>query len=767
MISLLLYASFTCIQLATAKDTLKILTTSPMTGSGKSTGIPCLKAMEIAVNATNADDNLLKEFQLEMIPVNDAYGPLGVSVTMDFYRTFIEDEQSSGKEPRTWYPSPVVTGYINSRTCMTTAPILPHVDMVLVAAGCISPVFTANQFKFRNLFRIRKGVEMYIGPIAEYMKEFQWDKVAVLFSASSVVGFTLADQFMKVAPDYNITVKWSNNVNSIDDDIANSLRQSHIRIIILTNSEPPIATAFVCELYKQGFNNSQYLIISLATTFQQKQYLPPVVPGGCTGDELLSMYNYVLFVGSKPFAIEDTGPISKLEYGLDKFNDHFYKAIAGIEQDDLPEIQFCHDAMLATIIGLHETNERLLARNMTLRNYLDKPRLVIEEVKETLRSISFKGIREENYRYSSRIEFDEEPIVLMQWVENERWAFPSAAYWNSSGNFYSLDTSSSIQWNTLNGKAPQGWPIFVNVLQDVHVAFFIVITIVMAIAVAIELYIFYKHGQKQIISSCILLNIAGVVFAIPTGMLTYLLPICFIRLILVALGVSILVISEVLEIVQIWRQLKHRKVKENPRKSKKKGMSSSTSNKIKVSAVEKDERLSTTITARQSKMADDQQQQPLKKCVIGIVLLVAYLGLLTVWLAVDNHRKIESNDENNIHYDQYSDTYTTETYKDCTSDNFSIWGSTLVIVLVVPAIFLSTIIAIGGRLKKATGQEKLALVSIVNIISIILITIFAVLLVHSIVAQRIILTIACLVLSLSTTALLKFRGNTNATVSGQ
>ena len=556
MINRLFFLIIIVIKLTFGNDYLKILTTAPKTGYD-STGIPCLKAMEIAVNAANNDKQFLKGFQVEMATADDGFGPFGVQALANFYRNNVESQLNLTNE--TSYPSPIVTGFLSSLTCQTVAPILPHLNMAMVSQGCISPIFTEDKQKYRNLFRMRKGVDKFIEPIAKYLKQFKWDKVALFFSESSVVGFNLAHRFMQVASNYNISIVWSNS-DAFDKDVEMSLKHSKARVIFITIPSTPLTNQILCQLYKNGFYSPNFIVIALTTAFYEKQFMSAEGWAECTRDELFTMYNIVLFIGSKPFAVQDTGNVSYFDYGFDEYNKRYDELMVGIEKDHM-KAHFCHDAMLQSLIALHEANEQMKkSKNMTLRDYLTEPGIVLKEVKKALGEISFKGIRLENYHYSSseNLEFDSEPIVILQWVDGNRWSFPYDGIWNDSIGQYSVEQILPFQWQTTNGKPPKGWPNFVRNFVDMPLPFFISVSSIAIFLIPIEALLLLPSRQILQFIGLLFFNFSAILTAMPIGFVSHQSLLCFARLLVLATGFSSTSISLSLESMKIWFLLKDR-----------------------------------------------------------------------------------------------------------------------------------------------------------------------------------------------------------------
>ena len=548
------------------EDVLKVLVTSPETGY-KITGISCLKAMQVAVDAANEKNDFLKGFKVEIEPGDDGFGPLGVTAVGNFYRKFIESRQSN----ETSYPAPIATGFLTTLNCQTTAPIMPHINMAMVSISCSASIFAQNKYRYRNLFRMTKGIDSNIGPIADFIKSFNWDKVAILFTQSQVVVYNFASEFMKEAPSHNVSVVWSNNVNTIDDKVAASLEDSKARVVFFTNPEPHLTTMLMCQMYRKGFFNSKYIFLALTTTYYEREFMPPRVPGGCTKQELLTIYKSVLFVGSKPFAVKNLGEVSYLGYDFDYFNQKYDEMMLN-ERKDPFHIQKCHDAMLETLVALHESNEKLISsKNMTLRDYLADPEEVYAQVNTTLIQISIKGLRMARYFYSERVEFDDEPMVVMQWTDGERWEYPYDAVYDEKTGKYSMEQVSPIQWNSNDGNPPKGWPNIVKTPYDIPLGFFIAICIVGILLTPVQGFLLIPSRQFLQLIGLIFLNLSCVIIAIPTTLTPNLLSICYVRLVTLAIGFVFTSISLLFESFSIWILLKRRKRKPKVKRTTRKG----------------------------------------------------------------------------------------------------------------------------------------------------------------------------------------------------
>ena len=141
------------------------------------------------------------------------------------------------------------------------------------------------------------------------------------------------------------------------------------------------------------------------------------------------------------------------------------------------------------------------------------------------------------------------------------------------------------------------------------------------------------------------------------------------------------------------------------------------------------------------------------KCLFASVI---YLGLVVVWILTDNHRAIEI--DSNEQYNQDTDTFFIVVTKDCTSDHFIQWAPSLISALVVPMfLFIIFIISNGKIRNKANSCEKFTILALINIVAIFSIVLFAVLLANSLVVQKIIISLACLIVSISNAITLKIR----------
>ena len=127
-----------------------------------------------------------------------------------------------------------------------------------------------------------------------------------------------------------------------------------------------------------------------------------------------------------------------------------------------------------------------------------------------------------------------------------------------------------------------------------------------------------------------------------------------------------------------------------------------------------------------------------------------------MWIVSDNHQEIEL--ESHEQYNEETDTFFNTFTRDCTSDNFKQWASALVSLLIVPMfISILLVIAMGNIKKKASEVEKCTILALVNIVAISLIVLFAVLLANSFVVQKIIISLACLIVSIANSLTLNIR----------
>ena len=142
-----------------------------------------------------------------------------------------------------------------------------------------------------------------------------------------------------------------------------------------------------------------------------------------------------------------------------------------------------------------------------------------------------------------------------------------------------------------------------------------------------------------------------------------------------------------------------------------------------------------------------------KKC---LFVIVVYMVLIAIWIVIDNHHEIEL--ESNERYKEETDTFFITFTKDCTSDHFIQWASALVSLLIVPMfISILLIIAMGNMKKKASESEKWTILALINIVAISTVVLFAVLLANSFVIQKIIISLACLIISISNSITMNIR----------
>ena len=332
----------------------------------------------------------------------------------------------------------------------------------------------------------------------------------------------------------------------------------------------------------------------------------------------------------------------------------------------------------------------------------------------------------------------------MQWVDNERWQFPLQVVQDLVTNEYIAEENYPFQWHTKDGNAPKGWPNFQNLSVDVPEPLFYAILSVSSLTVVVEVATLVKLRNFFHLFGCSLLNIASIIIAIPTEMVDNLLPVCITRLVFVSVGVACLSILSSFNIVKLWHQLISRISKQ---------ISSTLSRFSSVPGVTgvKSGKSSSRILVPEPTPIRSFNEK--KAQVIAICLFIVHCAVLTAWLVIDHHEVKESIDVDNTEYDQITDTFTSYSYKDCTSQHFSKWAAALVLGLVVPMIFLTLALMMSGRVKKAKGHEKLVIVSIINIITLVLMCTFATFIVNSLVVQRIIIAVACWILSTSTSAI--------------
>ena len=277
------------------------------------------------------------------------------------------------------------------------------------------------------------------------------------------------------------------------------------------------------------------------------------------------MYNIVLFVGSKPFVVNNLGNVSYLGYDFDDFNLKYDQLMANQRKEQL-NIHRCHDAMLETLVALHESNEQLISsRNMTLRDYLSKPEDVFKYVKNALSQISFKGLRMERYFYSENGEFDDEPLIVIQWTDGQRWEYPYDAVYDEKTGKYSMKNVSPIQWITKDGKPPKGWPNIVKTPYDIPLGFFIAIAISAVLLTPVQGFLLVPKRQFLQFIGLLFLNSSCTLIAIPMILTANLLPICYTRLVTLAIGFVITSISLLFESFCIWKLVKKRRGKPKSR----------------------------------------------------------------------------------------------------------------------------------------------------------------------------------------------------------
>ena len=150
-----------------------------------------IAAAELAVDMINMRDDILPNYNLELVLVNAEL--CDQSLVAEAPETFLR-HVTSGELNVVG-----VVGLLCSTVTQAVSQLAgrPEIDLLQISAGATSPVFTSEE-EYPLLYRMMSSSAVYNDAILELMAAFQWKRISVIRDTKLIQHTTTADDFMGI-----------------------------------------------------------------------------------------------------------------------------------------------------------------------------------------------------------------------------------------------------------------------------------------------------------------------------------------------------------------------------------------------------------------------------------------------------------------------------------------------------------------------------------------------------------------------------------------
>ena len=343
--------------------------------NGTNIGPVCRTAMEIVIDAVNANPNILPNHKLDVAYGNDQCDP---EVGMSEYFRLVRLKRPA---------SAVMLGSMCDAVCESVG-VLPHIwSMIEVAAGCGTPVISAGALYY-SFHRVATPQDLFSRVRFWFFKKMEWKRVAVITEMYEILSRD-AINFVKTASAEGITVTTTEfYIYNIADKVSN-LKKKDSRIILL-NCGQSTCTQFFCEAYKVGLYGPKIVFIlnnwiTLNATDTQDT--------GCQPKDIEMVMEGALFMGTLRGANEPD-MMTTLNYTVGEFDAELSKRINNYNDSQAwGNRTLCHDAALFGAHVMHEAEIIMRQNNRSLSDFSSKDATVLPFIMDAATKVKVTGLR--------------------------------------------------------------------------------------------------------------------------------------------------------------------------------------------------------------------------------------------------------------------------------------------------------------------------------------------------------------------------------------
>ena len=461
----------------------------------------CAVAMDVVANATNAVDFLLKDYEITFKHINEPYwGSEPVKEFVQWTRT-------------NRYQVPLMTGPTLSSSCDKLAPVIHHVNYVGIGGGCTGSIqLTGRRDIAPNFYRPMVPVELNALARIELVKKIgNWSKMSIIANSQFAFDYTFAIETYKIALKNGIQVSFFDLVPRVTPQLIEKLKMVNTRIILFDTYSTQLVAQFLCETYKQGITGSKYVFIFQISAFITLDTYDVSDIDGCTMEMIKIQLKSAFFTGFQEKLYFNKSQKTILNMDMEEFDRQYHELGQGRSSRAQYSYRYkCHDTALQIVLALDEADKYLKANydNLTIGNFNDgdeeATRTITQAVNQSVAKTDFFSLRVGRFKYSQRLEVDNDPIQILKWINEEEGIQPVAIVqrnFDSKGieldDFEIKPTATKLVWATPDGKPPRDSAQFALKTIKFPTTIAIVVLILGVFVSGLAIVVFTMEIKKQ------------------------------------------------------------------------------------------------------------------------------------------------------------------------------------------------------------------------------------------------------------------------------
>ncbi|XP_006811624.1 gamma-aminobutyric acid type B receptor subunit 1-like, partial [Saccoglossus kowalevskii] len=322
----------------------------------------------LAVEHVNSNDDVLIDYELILL-ANDTQDTIGGTLDSLFYQLF---------NPPTKI---MIVGPLSSENAEVTAELTGMWNILQVSYAGSAPSLS-NRAKYPYFFRTLSSMEEFNAAILTFLKQFQWEHIAVLHEIKEPFTSTSSNLLVRLA-QANFSIIASESFAAKPTEQIRQLKIKDARVIVGTFG-PDSANKVFCEAYKRGLYGPKYVWI-IPGFFVPEWWTQGLDNLDCTEDEMrLAVDGYFSIVWatwSKDSRHSISGQTAV---------DFKEEITAMLNTDNLHVLLPCvYDAIWACTLALNNT---ILPTGKSLETFTYRDKETTDMLKEQMDHTEFLGV---------------------------------------------------------------------------------------------------------------------------------------------------------------------------------------------------------------------------------------------------------------------------------------------------------------------------------------------------------------------------------------
>ena len=639
----------------TEKKTLELLTLLELI-NGTASWPACSAAIEVVIEAANENENILPDYHLVQNLKNEGFAALLSNMALI---NFIRNSEATG--------AAMAPSIIGPRFgCENSATTLKALGFVQFSPLCT----TTNIYEQRDRYAIVSASGLITGITAVIIGFIEqvgkWKQIAIIADQSSSVAYKLGLMALERANDRSIDVVYfGSDPGLVSDSTIEALKASDARIVVLSQFQPRICIDFLCKTYKAGMRAPQYVFIQvlfncLVPNLDELE-IPKYVK--CTKEEVASQLTTMFGSGRLIEPIEES-TMGAFGYDYNEFQRRLEVKTQGIPLSDYPQRLFCHDAAMAAIITMNQTETRLkqMSANLSIADFASYPLEIQKVALDEAHHLDFSSIRVGKFKVEESDGYIKEDCYIAQ------------AYNGSIHLTYRLPivdegyngTMKMVEvpvWGTKDNQIPKDLSKIVHFLQECNQSTVFIIfcvafcsSVFQGVLAALQKR-YSKSFRLAFTGNCVIFNIAAIIHSVGSNLFPHIE--CRLRPFATAIALS-LMNSSVAYVASCFSSTVFEAENRVRTESKAKSRNQRSKNKRK---------------KKEEEIALPNYGISLK--IISLVFLIISAIILIFWISLDP--MLLSMKTSPVFFSERLDQYSMEDWWVCWSDTSLYWIGTFII----------------------------------------------------------------------------------------